>query len=246
MSTEFFDTKWGWAGKYGRSSPWYLGEHWVRDGDDLLKLYDGEEAIRVFPTGDARLTIAKDRSVTWYKQIGRMFDIDKIREIKSLTAQNVFCVHYRLDRHNITVKKHQGLTIEGISIRSSISSPYQWNCLINENIRRESINHAASRKYIKELREELKIYETSVRILGLNTWKEISDYVGDPKKLSVAERVKMIQELDFTNYLKIGGPTMGNYSSGLYKLGTPSTLTKNFMRAFNEHKAEIFRQKGFI
>ncbi len=175
MSVEFYKEQYEYAGKYGRTSPYCRGGHYVRDGEDVLKVYNGAEAIRIRPDGTARLTIAKDRGVTWYKDIGEDFGIFKISANRGVKAKDTFNVDYKDEvTGHYTNRKHQGWTIEG----NPSKYKGRWMPTCNESIKEDDLDHAASRQYLKDLRKEFKTYEASLRLLVLDTWPNIRVYRG--------------------------------------------------------------------
>jgi hypothetical protein len=239
MSVEFYKEQYEYAGKYGRTSPYSRGGHYVRDGEDVLKVYSGEEAIRIRPDGTARLTIAKDRGITWYKDIGDDFGILKISANRGIKAKDTFTVAYNdeVTGHQ-SERKHQGWTVEGVPAKRKGS----WNLIYNENIKEDDLDHAASRQYLKDLRREFKIYEASLRLLGLDTWPKIREYRGTEKRLLLAEKVAAFMNMDFEKYVRLALNSHG------YKWGDakPSDVSKSVMLVLQEVKAEVYRQKGFV
>lgn len=239
MSVEYYEKQYEYAGKYGRTSPYCRGGHYVRDGEDVLKIYAGEEAIRIRPDGTARLTIAKDRGITWYKDIGDDFGIHKISATRGIKAKDVFSVNCKdeVSGHDAD-RKHQGWTIEGVPAKRKGN----WNPVYNENIKEDDLDHAASRKFLKDLRRELKAYEASLRLLGLDTWEKIRTYRGDKSRLTADEKVAAFMNMDFEKYVRLA------LNSHHYKWGDakPSNVSRQAMLVLQEVKAELYRQKGFV
>lgn len=239
MSVEFYKKQYEYAGKYGRVSPYSRGGHYVRDDEDVLKIYNGAEAIRIRPDGTARLTIAKDRGITWYKDIGDDFRIEKITQTRGVQTKDVFEIVYRDNvGGRFVCKRHQGQTIEGVPFKTNGN----WNPVINENIQKDDLDHSASRKYMKDLREEFKVYEASLRLLGLDTWEKIRAYKENKSRLSATEKIAAFMSMDFEKYTQLAVST-NHYRWGSAK---PSDVSKNVMAVLREHKAEVYRQKGFV